>query len=74
MKKLQILIIVSLILLSICVFAIMQVKADGTPTASATPTGPVSLDLGQIQVLSADASGGSGTYISYQWYVNGTED
>jgi len=29
------------------------------------------MDLGQSQLFTAVASGGSGTYTSYQWYVNG---
>jgi outer membrane protein assembly factor BamB len=41
------------------------------PTVSITPAGPVSLDIGQIQTFTATATGGSGTYSTYEWYVDG---
>ena len=31
----------------------------------------LTLDLGQSKILTASASGGSGVYSSYQWYING---
>ena len=70
-KKLQVLIIILfLILISICAFASTQVKA--APPLNVTVS-PVSwaMDVGQSKTFSATASGGSGTYTSYQWYVGG---
>lgn len=68
MKKLQILIITFLILLSLFVLASRQVKAD-TLTVSIAPVGPVVMDVGQSRIFSASASGGTSPY-TYQWYVN----
>ncbi len=42
-----------------------------TPTVSISPTS-ATLDVGQSQLFTANPSGGSGTYSSYQWYVNGS--
>jgi hypothetical protein len=42
------------------------------PTVSITPTDPPSIVAGtQNELFTALASGGSGTYTSYQWYVDG---
>jgi hypothetical protein len=48
-----------------------------TVTVNAAPTVTVSpsswtMDVGQSETFSATASGGSGSYTSYQWYVNGS--
>ena len=47
------------------------VTAAASPTVSLTPTGPVTMDVGQVQTFTAMASGGSGT-LSYQWYLDST--
>ena len=47
------------------------VTVNASPTVSIAPVGPVTLHVGQIQTFNATASGGSGNYTSYQWYVNG---
>jgi len=39
------------------------------PTVTVSPIS-ASLDVGQSQLFTANPSGGSGTYTSYQWYVN----
>ncbi len=41
------------------------------PTVSVSPTS-ATLDVGHSQLFTANPSGGSGTFSSYQWYVNGT--
>ncbi len=48
-----------------------SVTVNASPTVSVTPVGPLTLDAGQVQALTATASGGSGT-MSYQWYVDGS--
>ncbi len=40
-------------------------------TVSIAPVGPVTLHVGKVQTFTATASGGSGNYTSYQWYVDG---
>ena len=40
------------------------------PTLSITPAGPLTMDAGQVQMLSAICTGGSGS-LSYQWYLDG---
>ena len=70
MKKLHILIVVFLISLAICAFASYLVKAD-TLTVSVSP-GLWNMDVGQSKMFTASASGGSGNYTSYQWYVGGS--
>ena len=45
------------------------VKVNAAPTVSVAPVGPVTLDVGQVQVFTATASGGSGA-LSYQWYLD----
>ena len=69
MKKLQVLIISFLILLSICAFASMQVKAQSL-SVSVSPSS-WTMDVGQSKTFTATASGGSESYKSYQWYVDG---
>ena len=68
MKKLQVLIIAFLILLSIGAFSSLQVKGQDL-FVSVSPGG-ATLDVTQSVTFGASASGGSGTYTSYQWYVN----
>ena len=48
-----------------------SVTVDASPTVSIVPPGPLSMDVGQSQMFTATASGGSGT-INYQWYLDGT--
>jgi hypothetical protein len=45
----------------------VAVKVNAAPAVSVVPVGPVTLDVGQVQVFTATASGGSGA-LSYQWY------
>jgi hypothetical protein len=45
-------------------------SAKVAPTAVVSP-GSWTMDVGQSKTFSATASGGSGTYTSYQWYVGG---
>ena len=44
-----------------------------SPTSLAVAVSPSSalMDIGQTLVFTASPSGGSGTYVSYQWYLNG---
>jgi hypothetical protein len=42
------------------------------PSLVVSITGPTTIDQGQLSYLTADPSGGSGTYTSYQWYLGGT--
>ena len=46
------------------------VTVAASPTVSIAPTGPLTLDVGQVQAFSATPSGGSGS-LSYQWYLDG---
>ncbi len=54
-----------------------QVTSSATPvTVNVAPTvtgSPASwiMDIGQSKTFSATAAGGSGSYVSYQWYVGG---
>jgi hypothetical protein len=41
-----------------------------SPTVSITPISQLSMDVGQVQVFTAAASGGTGIF-SYQWYLDG---
>ncbi len=68
MKKLPILIFTLIISFLVCAFASTQVSA--ALTVSVNPVGPVTLNVGQVQVFTAAASGGSGS-LSYQWYLDG---
>jgi hypothetical protein len=47
-----------------------SVKVNAAPTVSVSPTS-WTMNVGQSKTFSATPSGGSGTYTSYQWYVNG---
>ena len=40
------------------------------PTVSIEPVGPITLDVGQVQVFTTTSSGGSGV-IYYQWFIGG---
>ncbi len=46
------------------------VTVNAVPTVSVSPTS-WSMDIGQSETFTASASGGSGNYTSYQWYVDG---
>ncbi len=48
---------------------VYALNSSSTLTASISPTS-VTLDVGQSQLFTAIASGGSEFYTSYQWYVN----
>jgi YVTN family beta-propeller protein len=47
------------------------VRVNASPTVSIAPAGAVTLNSGQIQTFTATASGGSGNYTGYRWFVNG---
>ena len=47
-----------------------SVTVAASPTVSIAPVGPLTLDVGQVQMFTATASGGSGS-LSYQWYLDG---
>ncbi len=49
----------------------VSVTVFADPAVSVSPAS-VTLNVGQSQTFSANATGGSGSYSSYQWYVNGT--
>jgi len=49
----------------------VTITVASSPTVSIVPVGPLTLDVGQVQVFSATSSGGSGT-IHYQWYLDGS--
>ena len=56
--------------------ATSAMSAAATVTVYSVPTVTVSpaswiMDAGQSKTFSANPSGGSGTYLSYQWYVDG---
>ena len=46
------------------------VTVNASPTVSIAPVGPLTMDIGQVQVFTATTSGGSGS-LSYQWYLDG---
>jgi len=48
----------------------VSVAVNVAPTVTVSPTS-WTLDVGQSKTFSAAASGGSGSYSSYQWYVGG---
>jgi|GEM_PF-1239745 len=48
----------------------VSVVVNVAPTVSVSPAS-WTMDVGQSQTFSATASGGSGSYSSYQWYVGG---
>ena len=70
MKKLQVFTIALLISLSVCAFAVMQAKGQdlGVGVSPASWT----MDILQTATFAASPFGGSGTYSSYQWYVDST--
>ena len=43
---------------------------NAEPVVSVSPS-LLTMDIGQTETFSATPSGGSGTYLSYQWYVDG---
>jgi peptidoglycan/xylan/chitin deacetylase (PgdA/CDA1 family) len=47
------------------------VVVSAVPAVSVAPVGPVTLDVGQVQVFAAVAGGGSGS-LSYRWYLDGS--
>jgi hypothetical protein len=49
----------------------VTITVAASPTVSIAPVGPVTLDVGQVQVFTATPSGGSGS-LSYQWYLDGS--
>jgi hypothetical protein len=49
----------------------VSVVVSALPTVAVSPVGPVTLTVGQVQVFSATASGGSGA-IHYQWSLGGS--
>ncbi len=49
---------------------VVTVTVNIAPTVSVSPTSWI-MDVGQSKIFSATASGGSGSYSSYQWYVGG---
>ena len=50
--------------------AAASVTVNSAPTVTLSPTS-WTMDVGQIKPFTASASGGSGSYSSYQWYVDG---
>jgi hypothetical protein len=50
---------------------VVTVTVNAVPTVSIAPVGPVTLGVGQSQMFTATASGGTGT-LSYQWYLDGS--
>ena len=48
----------------------VSVTVSVAPTASISPSS-WTMDIGQNETLTATPSGGSGTYTSYQWYLDG---
>lgn len=47
-----------------------SVTVNAAPTVSVTPASRT-MDVGQSATFTATATGGSGAYVSYQWFVNG---
>ena len=50
----------------------VSITVSASPTVSIAPVGPLTLDVGQVQVFTATASGGSGV-VHYQWYEDVTK-
>ena len=48
----------------------VSVAVNAAPSVTVSPTS-WTMDVGQSKTFSATPSGGSGSYTSYQWYVNG---
>ena len=49
----------------------VSVLVNAVPTVTVSPASWI-MDVGQSKTFTASASGGSGSYASYQWYVGGT--
>ena len=49
----------------------VEVELNAAPSVTVSPTS-WTMDIGQTKTFSAAAGGGSGTYTSYQWYVDGS--
>jgi uncharacterized membrane protein YebE (DUF533 family) len=49
----------------------VSVTVNAAPTISISPTS-WTMDIGQSKTFTATATGGSGSYTSYQWYVGGS--
>jgi hypothetical protein len=49
----------------------VSVSVATSPSVAVSPVGPFTLNVGQVKVFTATASGGSGT-IHYKWYVDGS--
>ena len=47
-----------------------SVTVNAAPTVTVSPSS-WTMDVGQSKTFTATPSGGSGSYTSYQWYVNG---
>ena len=48
-----------------------SVTVNAAPSVTVSP-GTGTMDIGQSQLFTASPSGGSGSYTSYQWYVDGS--
>ena len=73
MNKSQILIIALLISLSICALASTQVKA-AVLSITVSPEGPITMDVGQVQMFTATPNGGSGSHVysmEFGWFPSG---
>jgi YVTN family beta-propeller protein len=51
-------------------YFVAVIELASSPTVSISPSS-WTIDVGQSKTFAATASGGSGTYTSYQWYVGG---
>ncbi|MGD0204416.1 MAG: PKD domain-containing protein [Candidatus Bathyarchaeia archaeon] len=49
----------------------VSVAVNAAPSVTVSPTS-WTMDVGQSKIFTATPSGGSGSYTSYQWYVNGS--
>ena len=49
----------------------VSITVNAVPTVTVSPASWI-MDVGQSKTFSAAASGGSGSYTSYQWYVGGS--
>lgn len=50
---------------------VLSVTVNSNPTVSLTSSSTIS-DIGHTITITANPSGGTGTYLFYQWYVNGS--
>jgi hypothetical protein len=70
-KKIELVVIAYLICISFCTFTGLQVEAQTVSDLSINVSPVlVTMDSGQSQMFNAVASGGSGSYSSYKWYVD----